>query len=99
MIGRWSIGMMASGAGEYKNGKKDGTFIFYSKNGQLLSQGGYKNGRQDGPWVAYFENGRMESKSEYKYGMRSGPSVVYNYDRTVNEKNTGTFQSGVKISD
>ena len=60
MIGRWSIGMMASGVGKYKNGKKDGTFIFYSKNGQLLSQGGYKNG----PWVAYFENGRMESKSE-----------------------------------
>ena len=52
--------MMASGVGKYKNGKKDGTFIFYSKNGQLLSQGGYKNG----PWVAYFENGRMESKSE-----------------------------------
>ena len=35
--------------GEFQNGKRDGFWINYHDNGQLLSKGDYKNGNRDGP--------------------------------------------------
>ena len=37
--------------GKIKNGKKEGPWIRYHKNGQLENKGIYKDGKKDGLWV------------------------------------------------
>jgi len=36
--------------GTIKNGKKEGLWIEYDDNGQLLSKDNYKNGNKESPW-------------------------------------------------
>ena len=42
---------------------------------------------------------RVKSKGDYKNGKEEGPWVSYNKDGTVDEKYTGTYKNGEKISD
>ena len=56
--------------GTFKNGKREGPWVVYGKNGQLRSQVSYKNGELDGPWVGYHENGYLFSKGTFKDGVR-----------------------------
>ena len=85
--------------GTYKDGKPDGPYVSYNDNGQLLLKGTFKDGKAEGPWVYYHDNGQLWSKGTYKDGKIGGPWVNYKSDGTVWEKQTGTFKSGVKISD
>ena len=54
----------------YKNGKKNGRWISYHKNGQLHSEGEYKNGKWEGQWVDFYENGLIRSRGNYRDGKR-----------------------------
>ena len=45
--------------GSFKNGKRDGSWVWYHKNGQLSSKGDYKNGKKEGSWVYYKEDGTI----------------------------------------
>ena len=85
--------------GTYRNGKEEGPWVRYHKNGQLSDKGTYKYGEKDGPWVRYYDNGQLHFKGTWKDRNPDGPWVSYNKDGTVNEKWTGTFKNGVKISD
>ena len=89
--------------GEYqgviKNGKRDGAWVQYHENGQLMHKGNYKNGKKEGAWVSYFMNGQLYYKGNYKNGKEEGAWVSYNFDGTVHKENTGTFKNGEKISD
>ena len=85
--------------GIYRNGKEEGPWVRYHKNGQLSDKGTYKYGEKDGPWVRYYDNGQLHFKGTWKDRNPDGPWVSYNKDGTVNEKWTGTFKNGVKISD
>jgi hypothetical protein len=83
--------------GSFKNGKKDGPWISYHKNGQLDSKGTRKNGKKDGPWVRYHDNGQLWFKGTYKDGKRDGPFESYNEDGTVIPNLTGTYANSVKV--
>ena len=58
--------------GTYKNGKKEGPWAYYHKNGQLFEKGSHKNGKKEGPWVAYNEIGLVEKgyTGTYKDGKK-----------------------------
>ena len=43
--------------GLFKNGKKEGTWVRYYKNGQLFSVSNYNMGRKDGAWITYSNKG------------------------------------------
>ena len=58
------------GQGSFKNGKRDGSWVSYHKNGQLWSKGTYKNGELDGPRVSYYDNGQLDFKGTYKDGEK-----------------------------
>ncbi|MGN6214238.1 energy transducer TonB [Parafilimonas sp.] len=46
--------------GHYSNdGKKNGAFIFYNKNGELVKNGLYKDNEMKGDWLYYDNLGRM----------------------------------------
>jgi antitoxin component YwqK of YwqJK toxin-antitoxin module len=83
--------------GTFRNGKKDGPWVYYRSNGQLRFKGTLKNGKREGHWVHYHLNGQLWDKGTYKDGKRDGPWVGYNKDGTVRESDTGTFKDGVKV--
>ena len=61
------------GKGEYKNGKREGSWITYWSNGQLYYQGDYnKNGKREGSWVGYYSEGTIWQAftGTYKNGER-----------------------------
>ena len=45
--------------GKFSNGKKNGEWLSYHKNGQLKDKENYKNGWKDGFWESYYDDGRL----------------------------------------
>lgn len=72
--------------GTIKNGKKEGAWFYYYRNGQLEWKETFKNGKWDGLRVTYHENGKISSKQTFKDGKRVSPLVIYD-------------QNGWKVSD
>ena len=56
--------------GEIKKGKRDGLWVRFYKNGQLLSKHTYENGKKGGPWVSYERDGNVWKKGNYKNGVK-----------------------------
>ena len=56
--------------GKIENGKADGPWRDYYKNGQLNSKGNYKAGNMDGDWVIFYETGQLLSIGSYKDGKK-----------------------------
>ena len=59
-----------SDKGLIKNGKREGEWIGYHRNGQLYSKGNYKNGKKEGEWVEFHDDGQLASKDNYKNGKK-----------------------------
>ena len=83
--------------GKLKNGIKDGPWVYFHENGQLLHKSTYKNGKKEGPWVKCYENGQLWKKGTYKDGKEEGPWVSYSEDGTVDNELTGTYKDGEKV--
>ena len=43
--------------GSYKEGGKEGLWIFWYENGQKMSEGTYKDGKEDGLWTYWYLDG------------------------------------------
>jgi antitoxin component YwqK of YwqJK toxin-antitoxin module len=66
--------------GSVKNGKMEGVWFTYHKDGQLKSKGNYNNGKKDGTWFYYRENIKtLWQKGNYKNDMIEGSWTEY-YD-------------------
>ena len=61
----------------FKNGKWDGAWVRYHKNGQLMSKGNYRSGLAEGAWINYHENGQLFRKGNYKNGRKEGAWIHY----------------------
>jgi antitoxin component YwqK of YwqJK toxin-antitoxin module len=83
--------------GTFKDGKRDGPWVRYFDNGQLLDKGTWKDGKKYGPWVTYHDNGQLWTEGTIKDGKGDGPWVGFLKDGTVNDEYTGTFKKGVKV--
>ncbi len=60
-----------------KDGKRQGAWKYFYKNGKIKSIGAYKNGRRVGEWVFYYENGNIEQKGKYIRGKPNDKWVWY----------------------
>ena len=85
--------------GLFKNGKKEGSFFKYYKNGQLWSKGNFQNNKKEGSWIVYFNNGQIFSKGKYKIGRPDGYWVMYDEGGTIVDAMTGMWKDGYPISD
>ena len=58
--------------GSFKNGKKEGTWVRYWNNGQLMYKGNFKNGQFEGYWSDYNYDGTVykEWTGTYKDGVK-----------------------------
>ena len=63
--------------GSFKNGKREGLWMWYHDNDQLFGKGEYKDGKEEGPMLWYYENGQSFLQGEYKDGKREGFWVKY----------------------
>jgi hypothetical protein len=72
--------------GSYKDGKKNGYYLIYGKNGGLWEKISYKNDIQDGICEWYYDNGQLKRKDLFKDGKMNGISESYYEDGTLKEK-------------
>ncbi len=76
--------------GYYKDGKKEGSWYTYYKNGNLNSEMEFKNNRQNGKVSIYYKNGKLQEQGywkqnrwvgEYKFFFNSGKiKYLWYYD-------------------
>ena len=85
--------------GSLKNGKMEGYWMVYHKNGQLSRKGNYRNSKREGYWLRYWDNGQLFAKGNSKNGEMEGFWEWFNEDGTVDTVFTGTYKNGVKVSD
>lgn len=85
--------------GSLKNGKREGFWLGYWDNGQLLSKGSFKNDKEEGSWEYYWKNGQLLSKGDFRNGKEEGSWMGFSKNGTVDTEYTGTYKNGVKVSD
>ena len=69
------------GQGQIKDGKREGPWVAYRDNDQLLRKGDYKGGKRDGPWIVYWHDG---TKNECLSGTyRDGVKISRDWDDFV----------------
>ena len=85
--------------GKFRDGKRDGFWVGYHQNGQLNFKGKFIDGSKQGPWEFYHDNGSIKSKGEFKDGKREGYWYQQGPYGLMDNKLTGTYKNGVKVSD
>lgn len=63
--------------GSYVNGKPDGLWTYWYKNGQMKEEGHFKNGVKDGMWVEWYHDGDIMWKGEWENGKRHIDNLGY----------------------
>ena len=64
----------------YKNGKQNGLWETFHKDGQLSERVNYKNGIKHGLWEKFYDNGQLKTKVNYNNGkLIDGLWDVYDY--------------------
>ncbi|GGG20787.1 hypothetical protein GCM10011344_21900 [Dokdonia pacifica] len=61
---------------EDSDGKKQGAFISYKKNGAVEKQGAYQNDLKEGAWI-YYRDGQVQRKVFYKNDTLQGKAYYY----------------------
>ena len=62
---------------QYKEGKKNGLYLEFDKQANLIKKIDYKNDMIHGWSYSWNKNGRVSMKQEYKEGLLDGKSVIY----------------------
>ena len=71
----------------YKNGKRNGLWKKYYKNGNLKSKITFdNNGKENGTHTRYTESGKILSVINYKNGMKHGEDISYHIDSDIIEQ-------------
>mgnify|MGYP001268249472 CR=1 FL=1 len=66
-----------------KNGKRNGLYQKYYKNGNLKAEINYENGIQEGKTISYRQDGSMFRKSNFVNGKYSGDGFEYYVNRNT----------------
>ena len=68
----------------FKNGKLDGLWKMWSKEGKLVYKSNWKNGKLDGITKGWLEDGHLEWKANWKKGIKV-KGYLYNEDGSKSE--------------
>ncbi len=77
---------------EVVNGKKNGVFKTYYKNGILEMMGTIENNLNQGKWSYYYPSGNIESEGYFKDDLPTGLWKWYHENGNLREE--GTFEKG-----
>jgi antitoxin component YwqK of YwqJK toxin-antitoxin module len=81
------------GKGEYANGEREGTWVWYWPDGSLRERREYRSGLLEGKLEAWYPDGRPQAREEYREGKPHGewrrwyesgkPAAQENYEEGV----------------
>lgn len=71
--------------GKKVDGKKEGLWTYYNKDGNIMSYGNYKNDEHDGEWKYFFADGTLNASKIFKEDKGNGKYVQYNKFGHVSE--------------
>ena len=80
------------GTGTFKDGKRDGMWISFWKNGNVENEGVFKEGKKHGLFKSFFENGQIRYIQEHKNGVPVG--VCKHFDKDGNLIKTEEYKDG-----
>ena len=67
----------------YRQGKRDGPYCLWTKDGRKLAEGRYANDKREGIWIWWTWDGKLLALGDYRDGRPwSGAFADYSYDRT-----------------
>ncbi len=70
----WDTGVLRSrGALDWKDGEREGEWVFHYPNGERRESGSYEDGRRVGQWTQWYPNGQLRSRGERRPSPE-GPS-------------------------
>ena len=90
----YTAGRMLSVGGEFLEGRKHGTWVFYSSDGILEKKVNYKKDSLDGEYLELFENGDTLASGFYKNGLKSGKWIWKNDEGKLDME--GGFEDGIQ---
>jgi antitoxin component YwqK of YwqJK toxin-antitoxin module len=70
----------------FREGKRDGPFIYYHDNGKVKLRGKYVNDLLDSTVNAFFDNGNNKYIHNYSMGVQVGESVTFYKNGNVEQK-------------
>lgn len=79
----------------YLNGKQDGKWIEFYRNGNIKSIINWKNGKLDGKYIIYENNGMKATETIYKEGKENGEYFLYYSNGNYRTK--GAYSMGKPI--
>ena len=98
--GKWVSYYHSTGKKSYeqnfKDGKPDGLYTKWYKNGQKKYEVTWKDGEEDGLQTTWYENGQMRSEVNYKDGKEDG--LVTQWYENGQKKSKVTYKDGEQIS-
>jgi len=59
-------------ASTWSDGRLDGAWVQYHRDGRKAAEGRYREGERDGEWRFWFESGRLEEEVAFDRGRRHG---------------------------
>jgi uncharacterized protein len=90
----------------YKNGKPDGVFKAFDRNGNIINSEIYREGNKtgegvlsekgikQGPWKEYYIDGTLRAEGEYENGLKKGEWKFYHPNGKMEQ--TGKYITGEK---
>ncbi|MBL0097650.1 MAG: hypothetical protein IPP46_15010 [Bacteroidetes bacterium] len=63
--------------GSFKDGLRDGLWVFYYTNKQIQQQGAYLKSQPEGNWKWFYPNGKLLREENFKNGKEDGPSKEF----------------------
>ena len=69
--------------GDSINGKKEGEWSTYYRNGALKNKGKYLNDYKIGVWTDYYDTGELEKETRFQLGKKHGRTKIFYKNGTI----------------
>ena len=87
----------STGQGEYRAGRRHGTWTYMHADGYRQEEGAYVEGQRHGIWRSWYSGGQQRSEVNWVDGVKSGPVTYWDPDGTRNMALSGRYENGSKV--
>ena len=64
-------------AGQFRDGKEEGRWTWWHKNGRKSTEGEYRTGRLEGVWTTWYDNGQKHVEDRWRNGVQDGQQTKW----------------------
>lgn len=69
--------------GAYRNGEKDGRWLFQTKQGVVYKEENYSSGKRHGQWIEWYANGKKSAEGTFENDRPKGTHYTWHMDGAV----------------